>query len=226
VGDVHGRLDLLTELRQAIHEDAWRVQAPRNVVVYLGDYIDRGPDSRGVIELLASDPLPGFESVHLMGNHEHTMLGFLANPMLGAQWLSFGGDATLESYGVAPPETADDRSGLIRAQAALQIALPAAHRRFLAGLKYAHAEGGIMLVHAGIRPGLPLDRQRPEDLLWIREPFLHSAADHGKLIVHGHTITERPIVNPNRIGIDTGAVRSGRLTALVTRAGEHGFLQT
>jgi serine/threonine protein phosphatase 1 len=225
VGDIHGRLDLLREINQLIHEDAYARQAPRNVVVYLGDYVDRGPHSREVVDLLLDRPLPGFEHIHLMGNHEDSLLRFLADAQIGPAWLEYGGMATLHSYGV---KTVDPRStrDLLRAQDELRDKLPDRHLRFLRALAPWHVEGDYYFVHAGVRPGVALDAQVPEDFLWIRDTFLDSTADFGKIVVHGHTITDLPVVRRNRIGIDTGAFASGKLTCLVLEDESWSFLQT
>jgi serine/threonine protein phosphatase 1 len=225
VGDVHGRADLLAQINQLIHADGYARQAPRNVVVYLGDYIDRGPASAEVIDLLIDRPLPGFEAVHLLGNHEESLLRFLNDGTIIGAWMSFGGGPTLLSYGVRPPDALAGRE-VVRAQDELRQRLPERHLRFLRGLQLTHAEGDYFFAHAGIRPGVPLDRQAPEDLLWIRGEFLASPADHGKIVVHGHTITTAPEVRRNRIGIDTGAFASGHLTCLVLEGEEWSFLQT
>jgi serine/threonine protein phosphatase 1 len=213
-------------LHEAIHEDAYAVQAPRTVVVYLGDYIDRGPDSRGVIEILVEKALPGFESVWLMGNHEAAMLDFLDGREGSEVWLGFGGVATLESYGVRPPARITDQAVLTETRAALAAALPPAHQAFLKALRMTHQEGDYFFVHAGVRPGVALDRQVPDDLLWIRNEFLRSRADFGKIVVHGHTIVDEPDVQPNRIGIDTGAFATDCLTCLVVDGCRLGFLST
>ena len=226
MGDIHGRVDLLREMHQLIHEDAYRRQAARNVVVYLGDYIDRGDDSSAVIDLLLDEPLPSFESVHLKGNHEESLLHFLTDAGIGPTWLSYGGAATLISYGVRPPQPVTRLEELARAQYDLARRLPKRHRLFMQGLALTHAEGDYFFVHAGARPGVPLDRQSQEDLLWIRDEFLRSEAQFGKIIVHGHTITEYPDVRRNRIGIDTGAFASGTLTCLVLEGADWAFLQT
>jgi serine/threonine protein phosphatase 1 len=226
VGDIHGRADLLRHLHQLIHEDAYGRQAPRNVVVYLGDYIDRGKASAEVIDLLIDEPLPSFEAVHLKGNHEDSLLRFLDDTSVGAAWFSYGGDATLESYGVRPVAPAAPHQELLRAQRELALRLPERHRRFLAALTLAHEEGDYLFVHAGIRPGLPLRAQNPADLLWIRDEFLSSSADFGKIIVHGHSISARPDVQRNRIGIDTGAFASNVLTCLILEGSDWSFLQT
>jgi len=208
VGDIHGCLDRLVALEALMAEDAARAPEARKLIVHLGDYVDRGPDSRGVVARLAGPaPFPA-ERVHLMGNHEAMMRAALAapeNPDLVGHWLRNGGGAALASWGIdvgTEPET-------------WEAAIPPAHRRFLGGLARRHAAGGYLFVHAGIRPGVALDAQDPEDLIWMREPFLSSKADHGAVVVHGHTPVEAPVVRPNRIGLDTGAVFGRRLTCAV-----------
>jgi serine/threonine protein phosphatase 1 len=226
IGDIHGRLDLLRLLSGLIHEDAYRRQAPRNVIVYLGDYIDRGSQSREVIEMLLKKPLPGFESHHLKGNHEDVMLRFLGDFSVAPNWLAYGGMETLASYGVAPPQPDAAPAAFQSAQRALAERLPPEHLGFLRGLSLAHEEGDYAFVHAGVKPGVPFDEQREADVLWIREEFLKSDQSFGRIIVHGHTITREPDVRKNRIGIDTGAFMSGRLTAFVAEGPEWFFLQT
>ena len=227
IGDIHGRLDLLTVLHGDILAD--REAKPHDgtdVVVYLGDYVDRGPYSREVIECLLSDPLPGFTAVHLMGNHDEAMLRFLEDVTIGPGWASFGGESTLLSYGV---RTTPDMIGMRRFESMRQQLvekIPQRHVAFLRGLELSYQAGDYLFAHAGIRPGVPLDRQEPEDLLWIRETFLLSGVDHGKVVVHGHTPTDAPEVRPNRIGIDTGAFASGILTCLVLDGEERRFLST
>jgi serine/threonine protein phosphatase 1 len=226
VGDVHGCAGLLRDLHLLIHEDAYRRQAARNVIVYLGDYVDRGDESRQVIDLLLNEPLPGFERVHLRGNHEDTLLRFLEDTSVGPSWLLYGGAATLWSYGVRPPESTTDAGELRRVQRELAQRLPRDHLVFMDALPTLHAEGDYLFVHAGLRPGVPLAQQSAEDLLWIREEFLQSDAEFGKIVVHGHTISPHPDVRRNRIGIDTGAFASGRLTALVLEGTSWSFIQT
>ena len=231
VGDSHGCAQILGALHAAILEDSAaadaRAPAPagRRVAVYLGDYIDRGPESRGLLEMLIAAPLPGFETVHLMGNHDLFMRQFLDGEDVTALWMMNGGAATLRSYGVDPGALhhIGDAAGRLRAE--LEARLPAAHRGFLSALRLSHVEGGYFFVHAGIRPGVPLEAQDAHDLVWIREPFLSSTADHGKVVVHGHTPVDAPEVRANRIGIDTGACYGGRLTALVLEGGGQRFLQ-
>ena len=226
IGDIHGRIDLLRLLHRLVHEDAYERQAPRNVVVYLGDYIDRGDSSPGVIDLLLDEPLPGFETVHLKGNHEDSLLRFLEDTGVGPAWLLYGGAETLMSYGIKPPLPTARPAEMERAQRELRTRLPERHRRFLGGLRLTHEEGDYLFAHAGIRPGVPLEQQEEQDLLWIREECLLSDAEFGKIVVPGHTITTRPDVQRNRIGIDTGAFASGTLTCLVLEGTDWSFLQT
>jgi serine/threonine protein phosphatase 1 len=226
IGDIHGRLDLLRTLTALIHDDAYRRQAPRNVVVYLGDYVDRGRESRAVIDFLLNEPLPGFERIHLRGNHEDVMLRFLTDISAGPSWLNFGGRETLESYGIAAPQPHAEPAALERAQRALAACLPTAHLEFLRGLRLQHEEGDYFFAHAGVKPGVPLDQQREQDLLWIRGEFLSSNAEFGRIVVHGHSISPVPDVRRNRIGIDTGAFMSDRLTCLAIEGTEWSFLQT
>jgi serine/threonine protein phosphatase 1 len=194
-------------------------------VVYVGDYVDRGDDSRGVIELLSAGPLPGFRSVHLMGNHEDIMLRFLEDASAAPLWIANGGDATLYSYGV-PWRPAASEGDYDYVQAEFRRALPESHLRFLRRLALSHVEGDYLFVHAGIRPGREIELQDAADLMWIRGEFLDSDADHGKVVVHGHTISPEPVLRDNRIGIDTGAVATGRLTCLVLDGSSQRILQT
>ncbi len=226
IGDIHGRVDLLRQLHGTIKADMGVNPGARPVLVYLGDYVDRGDRSREVLDLLIRQPVRGAETIHLRGNHEDFMLTFLADPSVGELWLRNGGDATVYSYGVGMPQVGDrdERYRIMRDD--LEARLPGEHLAFLHRLSLYHVEGDYAFVHAGIRPGRPLDEQVPEDALWIRAEFLESRADHGKCIVHGHTITEDVEVRPNRIGIDTGAYYSGRLTCLVLEGESRAVLQT
>jgi serine/threonine protein phosphatase 1 len=212
IGDIHGRDDLLAPLLDAIRADA--AGRRHNVLVCLGDYVDRGPASAAVIERLSEFHAGDFAFVPLKGNHEHLMLEFLADPDEGGPWLANGAAATLASYGVAVGSGWLERFryGALRDQLARN--LPRHHRRFLDTLAMSHAVGDYLFVHAGIRPGVALDRQDAQDLIWIRKPFLQATGSFGALVVHGHTITGEPALRANRIGIDTGAFASGRLTAL------------
>lgn len=221
VGDIHGRSDLLLRLHRMILEDAATRTQRRRYIVFLGDYVDRGPDSAGVIDFLArtAGADDGFERVFLMGNHDACTIDFMEGRDDGLWWIhNLGGAQTLLSYNVAPG-TGTGRQ--------LRQAMPEHHRTFLHALKLHHVIDGILFVHAGIRPGVALHDQDPEDLLWIREEFLESLVDHGWLVVHGHTISwDGPDIRSNRIGIDTGAVITDVLTGLVLARGEAGFLHT
>jgi serine/threonine protein phosphatase 1 len=180
-----------------------------------------------VVETLRQGPpneprWSGFSWVCLRGNHEEALLRFLADALAGPTWLANGGMAAIDSY-AGPQRDAHD---LLSLQEALQRGLPGEHRSWLESLPHSHAEGDYFFAHAGVRPGVPLHRQDPMDLMWIRREFLDSAAEFGKVVVHGHTVTDQPVQRHNRIGIDTGAYRSGRLTALVAEGAERGFLSS
>jgi len=227
VGDIHGRVDLLRTLNSRIVSDAARFDDDcENIVIYLGDYVDRGDQSREVISTLIDDPLEDFSRVHLCGDHERYLLQFLKDPDVGSTWLFNGGDATLRSYGVDLEDPAFGREGWPWVQQRLIDGLPARHLAFLRDLDLQHVEGDYLFVHAGVRPGAALDRQDETDLLWIREDFLHSTEQFGKMIVHGHTVTADVEVHLNRIGIDTGAYMSDTLSCLVLEGGSRRFIQT
>jgi len=224
VGDVHGRADLLGDLHKRIARDADKASETRRVIVYLGDYVDRGPDSAGVIDRLIGSPLEGFEEVFLMGNHEQFLLDFLSDPSVGAHWLGNGGDATLASYGV--DVKGGDPVDMAAVAALLRKILPSRPLAFLEGLALSHREGDYFFAHAGIRPGVPLDKQTEDDLLWIREPFLEAPDAREVVVVHGHTPVKAGEVHDNRIAVDTGAVWSDRLTAAVLHEQEQSFIHT
>ncbi len=209
-----------------ILEDAARMPESRNVVVYLGDYVDRGPDSAGVVERLLAEPLRNFESIYLKGNHEDLLLQFLADVSVAPAWIPIGGSDTLESYGVAARSFVHEPSELAELQKCFQQNLPPRHLAFFEGLSQSHIEGDYAFVHAGVWPGVPLAQQRPRDLMWIRDEFLYSGEDHGYVVVHGHTPSEYPEYQRNRINIDTGAFYTGRLTALVLHGESVAFLNT
>jgi serine/threonine protein phosphatase 1 len=224
IGDIHGRADLLRELHAMIRADAAAFEGEREIV-YMGDFVDRGDDSRQVLDMLIEEPLPGFESIHLMGNHEHALLNFLDDPHAIPGWLSWGGRETLLSYGVSVGFATSD-ADLPRLRDELERAMPAHHAEFIENLQLFHRGGDYYFVHAGVRPGVSLDKQRFEDQLWIREPFNSSSRDHGAVIVHGHSICEQVEMLPNRIGIDTGAFCTGVLTCLVLEGEEQRLIQT
>jgi serine/threonine protein phosphatase 1 len=222
IGDIHGRLDLLDRLIDAIKRDV-DAYGDDCLTVTLGDYIDRGPNSRGVIERLLANPFPA-PYIALKGNHEMLLQSFLADPAVGEHWRRLGGLETLHSYGVPVSgpmvgkayEAAADR---------LRDAMPAEHRSFLRSLKTSYSNDKYFLCHAGVRPGVPLEQQSEEDLLWIRGEFLNTTVDFGKIVVHGHTPVEEPEVLPNRINIDTGAFATGHLTCVVLDKAGHRFLK-
>jgi serine/threonine protein phosphatase 1 len=225
IGDVHGRFDLLQDLVGRIEADN-AARAPTDVhVVMLGDLIDRGPQSREVIDFFLNGA-PGFAQWHfVMGNHEEMLLKLIDDPdvTLMPQFLHFGGRETFESYGA--PQRVLDTPELYAADT-LQFHVPEEHRTFMRRMEDGILVGDYFFTHAGIRPGVPLDEQENQDLRWIRKGFLDSEADHGMVVVHGHTVLEDVEVRPNRIGIDTGAYRSGRLTALGLEGAERWFLHT
>lgn len=227
VGDIHGRIDLLVDVQRQILDDANRSPAPASpIVVYLGDYIDRGLNSREVIDRLIDSPLPGFETVTLRGNHDQFLLDFLDNPACGEAWLKYGGDATLYSYGVLPPADFAAADSLASLRDQLLEAVPARHVSFLANCQLAYESGDYLFVHAGVDPAKSLARQNARDLMWIRDKFLKHDADLGKVVVHGHSVSDQPDIRGNRIGIDTGACYSNRLTCLVLEGRARRFLTT
>ena len=212
VGDLHGRIDLLRRLGTQLDE-LTQDPSKRLVEIYLGDYIDRGGNANLVVEYLTHRiRLTDREVICLRGNHEQMMLAALESDKDFLSWLSFGGPTTLVSYGVSPPKGQADVGAK---RAAFRAALPLHHLDFLRSLTVSHARGGFFFVHAGVRPGKPLDQQSATDMLWIRERFMGSNADFGAVVVHGHTPVPKPQFRPNRIGIDTGAYQSGRLTCLL-----------
>jgi serine/threonine protein phosphatase 1 len=217
VGDVHGRADLLDRVFSRIDADLAAYSDCQPVEVFLGDYIDRGPSSRAVLECLVKRSGTR-EIVCLKGNHETYVFQFLQNPELLADWRQLGGLETLLSYGLKPSMNADTAEQLELAKA-LAAALPNRHRQFLLSLSPSFTCGDFFFAHAGVKPGVPLTQQREEDLLWIRDDFLLCEDDFGKIIVHGHTPVREPDIRPNRINIDTGAYATGRLTCLIIENG-------
>jgi serine/threonine protein phosphatase 1 len=210
VGDIHGRADLLDETIARIDEDLERRPIKYAVEVYLGDYVDRGPDSKSVIDLLAVRLVQN-GAVCLRGNHEALMETFLQNPAGFRSWLQLGALQTFASYGISPSSGGRTAIDLHRSFAA---AFPRTHELFLQCLRDSFRCGDFLFVHAGIRPGLPIESQDSSDMLWIRDEFLNSQQDHGVFVVHGHTPVPHPDIRHNRINIDTGAWRSGILTCI------------
>jgi serine/threonine protein phosphatase 1 len=212
VGDVHGRLDLLRPLLSAVLEDFDRGAETRKVLIFLGDYVDRGPESKGVIDLLCrlADDGP-VETIFLRGNHEDRMAAFLEDPGIGPTWCDYGGREALRSYG---------------ASAEFNAAVSDRHRTFLRDLRFSVSVGDYFFVHAGARPGVPLDQQSRHDMMWIRQTFLDDGRAFEKIVVHGHTPTDDIQSDHRRIGLDTGAYATGVLTAVRLEGAERAALQT
>jgi diadenosine tetraphosphatase ApaH/serine/threonine PP2A family protein phosphatase len=225
VGDIHGRLDLLEELLAKIHDDIARRPARKVLLIFVGDLIDRGPSSAQVVERLRTYRHPGVRAVFLLGNHEEVLLRILAGEAeLITKWRWFGGTECLESYGVDKARLAE--LGDDEALEVVRTAIPKEHKEFLESFDDSCRFGDYLFVHAGIRPGVEFDQQRQSDLRWIREPFLFDETDHGFVVVHGHTIRPEVEMRPNRIGIDTGAYRTGVLTALAIEGRDSWLLDT
>lgn len=224
IGDVHGCLDQLVSLVRLIARDNDSRRPVRNVhLIMMGDLIDRGPDSRGVIDFLRARPLPNFRFSFVLGNHEELVLRIIdGEDGLTSNWLEFGGMEFAHSYGVEPArffnQPADVQADLVRR------AVPASHVAFLRECTDSVRLGDYLFVHAGIRPSVPIGEQVAADMHWIRQGFLESEVNHGVVVVHGHTITAEPDEHYNRIGIDTGVYRTGRLTAIGIDGSERWFL--
>jgi serine/threonine protein phosphatase 1 len=221
VGDIHGRVDLLGDLVQRIDEDLYRRPIEHAIEVYVGDYIDRGNDSKSVIDILCQC-LVHRHAVCLRGNHEAFLEDFLRDPTVIHDWIRLGGLSTLTSYGVSI--MSGTQLVPTELQEALASTFPRTHELFLQCLRDHYTCGDYLFVHAGIRPGVPLEHQVQDDLIWIRNEFLQSTADHGWMVVHGHTPVPHPEVCSNRINIDTGAVFSGTLTCLMLEGASISFL--
>jgi serine/threonine protein phosphatase 1 len=221
IGDIHGRLDLLTRLIAAIERDDAARGGADTTIILLGDLLDRGPDSAGVLSA-ARDLQRRLKLRIIAGNHEEMFLLCFREPELLGRFLRFGGRETLLSYGIDVLDAATPQE----LQARMRDAVPQADLDFIAGFEDRIAIGDYLFVHAGIRPGQPIERQQLRDLRWIREPFLSDNRDHGCVVVHGHTIFTDAEVRRNRIGIDTGAFTSGRLTALGLEGRTRWLLET
>ncbi len=222
IGDIHGRVDLLRQAMEKIDADLHERPASRSLRVFLGDYIDRGPNSRAVIdELIAIGKR--HEAVFIKGNHETLVGEFLRDPSALPAWRMLGGLETLASYGIVSP-LVSNAARQIEVARAFREALPRSHVDFFARLKMCFTLDDVFFVHAGVRPGVPLGSQAEHDLIWIRDDFLQHRGAFGKLIVHGHTPVHTPEVHPNRINVDTGAYATGRLTCLWIEGDRFGFL--
>ena len=216
IGDIHGCDIQLGNLHAAIAEDVARRPTDELVLLHIGDYVDRGVDTAGVLRRLLRDPLvPDMQVVNLVGNHDETMLHALSGDRPAAtDWLFAGGRPALESYGIDPDSPRESWPENV----------PPEHLEFLRNLTLTHREGGYFFVHGGVRPGVPLEQQAREDLLRMRQPFLYSEMDFGAVVVHGHSPVKEPVVRHNRIAIDTGAVFGGKMTCLVLEGETLGFL--
>ncbi|MFN7178800.1 metallophosphoesterase family protein [Hyphomonas sp.] len=237
IGDIHGRRDLLERLVQLIEEDAATLpEGIKPQIIFLGDYIDRGLQSRDVINFFTSGAVDRFDPVYLMGNHEEALLRFYQEATFGSQWARYGGAETLYSYGLAPPnqraslnshtEMAAARDAWMKVWNEFRVRLPAEHLAFFQSLKPYHVAGDYLFVHAGLRPGVALDRQTMRDMLWIREEFLDDPQDFPQMIVHGHTPMDTVHYDHRRLGLDTGAFLTGRLTAARLSGTDVAFLST
>lgn len=216
VGDIHGRLDLLEQLVEQIAEDrAEKSHMESCTLIFLGDYVDRGFQSKQVLDYLQALDPDWCEVICLRGNHEDMMLAFLDDPLDNEGWLHFGGKATLASYGTRPKEDQVGNFDLVKTASAFDDAFPRAHRDFINAMPLSHRIGDHMFVHAGLRPDVALDAQHPGDLTTIRQEFTDSSYDFGVRVVHGHTGVQNPLALPGRIAVDTIAYATGRLTAAV-----------
>jgi serine/threonine protein phosphatase 1 len=212
ISDIHGCAHQLGQMLGVIDADIAHSKPYRAIEVFLGDYIDRGPDSRSTLDLLIKRARRG-NTVFLKGNHEAFLADVFRDPSRIADWAQVGGLQTLMSYGLSPSPNPDEEEQRVLVRE-LAEAMPPQHLEFLKRLRLTFTCGDFLFVHAGIRPGIPLSEQREADLLWIREEFLHSQRNFGKYIVHGHTPVRSAEVLANRANIDTGAYATGNLTLL------------
>ena len=216
IGDIHGCDVQLGDLHEIIAEDLAQRPIEAPLLLHIGDYVDRGADSAGVLRrLLAGSPIAGVPVVNLVGNHDETMLNALSGDRAAAtDWLFAGGAPALQSYGVDPASPRESWPERV----------PQEHLEFLRNLTLSYRDGGYFFVHGGVRPGVPLEEQAREDLLRMRQPFLYSDMEFGAVVVHGHTPVKAPVIRHNRIAIDTGAVFGGKMTCLVLEGETLGFL--
>lgn len=222
IGDIHGCVDELAEMHRLIAAEIERDKPSDWRVIHVGDYIDRGPDSRGVISHLIHARARDERFIMLGGNHDIGLLEFLDQPTPNGLFVRFGGIQTAASYGVQLD--VDSPAGIERGHAALTKALARGHLDFLTSLRFSVSFGDFFFCHAGIKPGVPLERQKQDQLIWIRDEFLDYPHLHPKVVVHGHTPAAEPELRPNRVNVDTGCYRTGILTALVIDGAETRFL--
>lgn len=230
IGDIHGQLDLLEQLHEKIREDLkTKPNASKTKIIYLGDYINRGTQSREIINRLLDKPVENAHALYLMGNHEFALIQFLSGNMGYAEWLNWGGDQTLLSYDMDVVSPYADIAEIEALRTEFRTRIPTRHYHFLSKLQPYQVEGDYVFVHAGIRPGVPLHEQKLQDLILIRDEFLRNPVTCGKTVIHGHTVFKAPHIRKSRhridsIGIDTGAYNSGKLTAIVLENEGYHFL--
>ncbi len=227
VGDIHGRADLLAPLLDALEAraDEDRREGGAPVVIFLGDYVDRGPDSAGVIDLLLHERPYGYERRYLKGNHEQAMLAYMESPLENRAWVLQGGAETMRAYGVTPPSPLGASEGdWVIAAELLRAQLPEQHLEFLNSLERYVVFGDYAFVHAGVDASRTLEQQTDRDLFWSRAQFIASKRRFSHRVVHGHTPVDRPFVDERRIAVDTGAYASGVLTAARFEGEEVSFL--
>jgi len=226
-GDVHGRADLLERLFEKVEADIAEHAADQKIIlIFLGDYIDRGFQSRDVIDFLLSERVTRHQCIYLKGNHEEALLKFMNDPSFGPRWAGYGGLETLTSYSVRPPRIRTVGDEWTLACDALNEAMPREHVRFLNALEISATIGDYVFVHAGLKPGKPIEEQVEQDALWIRDEFLNETSSFGAIVVHGHTPISAPYRDYRRIGIDTGAYLSGKLTAACFMRSDVRFITT
>ncbi len=213
LGDVHGNFDALLRAERIIVQDLMNLNRP-GLVVYLGDYVDRGKHSSKVLDHLCTQPDQLFRRLAICGNHDDAFLNFLIDPAKSINWLRFGGADTLLSYGIDPDHILKNGGGIAALSDIVLNSIPKNHVDFLRALPVTASIGNYVFVHAGIRPGIPIDKQTDEDLMWIREPFLTEGPQLPLTVVHGHTITREPIILNGRVGIDTGAFFTDHLAII------------
>ena len=217
IGDLHGHYSAYKMLYTLIEIEASKRPDLKHIVIFLGDYIDRGPDSSKIIESLRNLKSDAIQNVFLIGNHEYSFLEYMKDPHANEQWLQFGGIQTVQSYGCLINDGPILPSEIEVLQKKLNSRVPKEHLNFLNSLDHMSIYGDYAFVHAGIRPGLPLSEQKNEDLRFIREPFLSWEEPHEKCIIHGHSITKEPEIKQNRINVDTGLYKFGTLTCCVLK---------
>lgn len=227
IGDVHGCLDVQQKMEARILEACATLKGSK-LILYLGDLVDRGLDSKGVLDHCLSDLPDGIERMSLCGNHDQFFLDFFRDPDLESRWLDWGGRATLRSYGIdfdrMQKQSADDEGVKAELKAAMDRAIPASHIAFLESLPVSLTIPDVHFVHAGLRIGVPIEAQDEQDMLWIRDDFLVGEQASDRLVIHGHTPSPMPRMGKGRIGIDTKAVGGGPLTGLHWHQGKHRFM--